>query len=430
MTALLFLLLLHPLTARADAGLTLAGALSEAHTHSPALAKAKALSSEAGWRKLDALAGNLPKLSASANHFFDEKYQTLNINFGGAPITFPEIYPQTTISLNASWTVFDGFSTPFAFAAANLNKAAADLDLARAEITLDSDVQLRFYQALGAQLLANVAEQNLKTLQDHLQKTRDLLNRGKSTKFDTLRVEVQLAEAGPDKLAADDNVVLTRQALSVAMGLDSDDRPLTGLLPVPSQLATPELKPDASARSDIQALLDRAAAADKLHAAALGTSLPRVSLGAEKQYYNNTDKSLNFGNSAVFRDAYNVGIFLTWNLFDGGALLARQYETVYQREQAESQARMAVLHAPLDIKTWNRRLLYNIALYGARLRAIESAEESVRLAKLSYGAGTRTSTDVLDAELDLFRARAGVVRAQVDTAEARLNLELALGRHL
>jgi OMF family outer membrane factor len=84
----------------------------------------------------------------------------------------------------------------------------------------------------------------------------------------------------------------------------------------------------------------------------------------------------------------------------------------------------------VDFENYRRRFLYNVSLYKARSHAIESATESVRLAKISYQAGTRTSTEVLDAELDLFRARAGVVRAQVESAEALINLELALGRHI
>jgi outer membrane protein TolC len=54
----------------------------------------------------------------------------------------------------------------------------------------------------------------------------------------------------------------------------------------------------------------------------------------------------------------------------------------------------------------------------------------VRLARLSYDAGSRTNTDVLDAELDLFRTRAGVVQSQLSAAEALINLELAFGSSL
>jgi outer membrane protein TolC len=59
---------------------------------------------------------------------------------------------------------------------------------------------------------------------------------------------------------------------------------------------------------------------------------------------------------------------------------------------------------------------------------VDKAQESVRLATLGQKAGTRTTTEVLDAELDSFRSSAGVVSAQMDAAEALINLELALGK--
>ena len=61
----------------------------------------------------------------------------------------------------------------------------------------------------------------------------------------------------------------------------------------------------------------------------------------------------------------------------------------------------------------------------------ESEEENlVRLANAGFKAGVRTTTEVLDAELDLFRARAGIVTTQLNCAEAKTKLELATGENL
>jgi outer membrane protein TolC len=84
----------------------------------------------------------------------------------------------------------------------------------------------------------------------------------------------------------------------------------------------------------------------------------------------------------------------------------------------------------VDFEFWKRRSLYSATLYRARLSDVQKAQESVRLAKESYRAGARTSSDVLDSELELFRARAGVVNSQMSYAESLLNLELALGHSL
>jgi outer membrane protein TolC len=161
-------------------------------------------------------------------------------------------------------------------------------------------------------------------------------------------------------------------------------------------------------------------------AASIGAWLPKVTFAASEDLYNNVSFSLSDG----YRNAFSVGVFLNWNLFDGGYTLARLGESRAQAAQADAAARAAQLRAPGELDQWRRRLLYNMSLFRARTRAIESAQESLRLAKLGYGAGTRTNTDVLDAELDLFRASAGRIRAQVDALESLLNLEAALGRRL
>ena len=94
-------------------------------------------------------------------------------------------------------------------------------------------------------------------------------------------------------------------------------------------------------------------------------------------------------------------------------------------ETAKTLARL-----PREIDTWRRKFNYSVSLYKARLRAVAQFQESVRLAGIGLKAGTRTHTEMLDAELDLFRARGGLVRAQADAIEALGKLELASGRTL
>jgi outer membrane protein TolC len=52
------------------------------------------------------------------------------------------------------------------------------------------------------------------------------------------------------------------------------------------------------------------------------------------------------------------------------------------------------------------------------------------LAQEGRRAGVRTSTELLDAESDLFRSRAGLITAQMGAIEALVNLELVSGQKL
>lgn len=426
---LLLLSALLPLQARAAGeSLTLDQAIQEARSRNPEYLRSQAAADEASAREFEALSGYLPRLTASAGYLF--KYQfmifPLPASFGGGSIPAPNPIAISTFDLGIN--VFDGFRTTNTYRAARLENDAARREASWAELQLDGRIRLLFYRALSAQLLADVADQNVKTLQDHLAKTKALLSGGASTKLDTLRVEVQLSEAMPDQIQAHDNVVLSRKELAEGMGLESDERPVSGTLPVPNQRELPaDLKLEATRRDDLIATEERADAASKTHLATYSPWIPQVSLLAEYQYYyNNPNQPIAW---TSFLDAYSFGIGLTWNIFDG-ANIARMHEAAARQVQAEKTAAAAVQRAPVEFETWKRRFLSNVALYHARTEAIESATESVRLARISYEAGTRTSSEVLDAELDLFRARAGVVRAQLDSAEALINLELAVGHNL
>ena len=110
--------------------------------------------------------------------------------------------------------------------------------------------------------------------------------------------------------------------------------------------------------------------------------------------------------------------------------MARQAEAGNRAEEAAQASRALLLKASLEFETWKRRFVTNAEVNRARLRTEEKSQESVRLATLGLKAGTNTNSEVLDAELDLFRSRAGIVRAQMDAAEALINLELAVGKKL
>jgi outer membrane protein TolC len=428
---LLFSMLFTPAAGFALESLNLEHAIQEARERNPEYQRAQAQADEASAQEFNALSGYLPKLTASAMALPAYKFEFFHFPAFGS-IEAPS--PVVLAALDASINLFDGFRTTNTYRAARLGNEAARHELSRAQLKLDDEVKLRFYRALAAQQLSDVADQNVKTLQDHLAKTKALLTHGASTKLDTLRVEVQLSEALPDQIQAHDNVILARKELARTMGLLGDERPITGTLPTPDARELPNnLSLEISRRDDLQAAQERADAASKLKLASYSGWIPQVNFLAEYQYYNNNLNPGQYGlsvwDSSLFGEAYTVTFSLQWSLFDGGNI-ARIREAAARQAEAEKTAQIAIDSAPVDFETWKRRFLSNVSLYQARAHAIDSANESVRLARISYEAGVRTSSEVLDAELDLFRARAGVVRAQLDATESWLNLELAVGHPL
>ncbi len=418
--------------------LTVEEAQQEAVERSPFYHQAQAAEREASWGQFEALSqGFLPHVSIGGKYFMSEKYGQEMIAFpGSGSIPFIENFPVATLALDAQYDLFDGLQNIHNLNAANHRHEAAKILSDWAEFQLRENLRLAFCQAMAAKKISDMADQNVKTLEDHLRIVNDQLENGQATKYDVLRVEVQLSEAKTDQISAHDNVILTRENLARAMGLKKDDRPLSGELPVLDAAAimadvqTVDFKdrPDLKAKElQAQAALDQSAAAHSFW-------FPRISLMGECQWYDAQDySSLNppvITNSGNFNNSYFIGAAATWDILDGGLSVAKANEASEKAKESKDDLEASQLDAPYNYDLWKRRLVSNVAIYQAKLTDIDKAQESVRLATLGFKAGTRTTTDVLDAELDLFRASAGVVQAQVSAIEALVNLEMAVGKRI
>jgi outer membrane protein TolC len=418
----------------ASGSLSLDMAINEALHDSPTIQSSEAAVSRGKWQQFEAVgAGFLPRITAGFTHYLGENYESSNINFGGSNLAFPAAFPTNMLTINAVVPLFDGFANINHLQAAALEKTAAEQELDRAKFELSQQVKLAFYQALAAALLQDVARENVKTLEDHLKEVEIQRNGGAATQYDTLRVSVQLSEGRADAIDADDNAVLARKKLNTLLGLEQDDRPLVGALPEPdpSRAKDLELSGVPVDRTDIQALESREEAASKTSNEKNLWLVPSVSLGGQFNYYevmNESTVSGTVSGSGNYQSAYNIALLLSWNLFDGGVSLAKGREASYQHIQEDKKAEQAKIEVPYDFAYWKKRFLSNTDHYKTRKYDVERSQESVRLAKEEERAGTRTSTETLDAELDLFRSRAGVVNAQVNALEAQIRLESTLGR--
>ncbi|MGZ3805874.1 MAG: TolC family protein [Pseudobdellovibrionaceae bacterium] len=377
-----------------------------------------------------AFAGYLPRLDLTGRHLLSEKFEVLEFEFAGANFAMPAIQPYTSLSLTASLDLFTGMETTNQLHAAQLAHESSLHVLKRAEERLRVQVRTLFYRALGSQILVEVSEQNIKTLEGHLRDVNARVRSGVSTRFDVLRTEVQLEDAQTEKVGAESNVAVARARLFEAIGIPDDQRPLEGVMPGDfSKMDPAKVQITSVQREDRVALIQDLESHEKLSRAAASHWLPRVSIFGSQEWYNNSNHSI-WEPDERFKNAYALGVQFKWNLFDGGASTASQRQAeISERVTAEKLAQLNQ-SLPADLEEAKRRLIYNITSYKAKLRSIQKAEEALRLAQGGVRAGTRTNTEVLDAAVDLNRAKAAAVKSQVDAEEALGQVELALGHSI
>lgn len=409
--------------------LQLKDAVEEGLKNSPKIQKSESSVRESEWKTKETYSGFLPTLTATANYLFDKKYVLTDVNFMGNLFSIEQVIPTSAVYLTAQWSLFDGFTSTNRYQGASSMEQAAKNENDWNRFQSEREIAILFYKALAAKELKLVAEQNVKALEDHLKDVRLFKKVGVSTNFDVLRVEVQMSEAQSELLNAVDNVEMARGRLSEALGRPEDVMDVEGTLPKPQKdLVKAVEKVDLSTRKDLVALQERSEGYKYQEASAEKYWVPKLAAFGQYQYYNNRNDEYDAWDS--YRDAYQVGLSLTWNIFDGMTSIARSKQSVEQRYQIEKTLYQAQLKAKRDYDLWKRKFLYFCSVYEARLNDISKSQESVRLARTGQRAGSRTNTDVLDAEAELFRAKAGAVNAQVGALEAMANLELSTGQEL
>ncbi|HWU42668.1 MAG TPA: TolC family protein, partial [Bdellovibrio sp.] len=222
--------------ATAATPLSLPETLKVAEDNSPQIRKAEAAKDEAQWKNLEAFSVFLPKINVTGQHLLDNKFMVEQVAFPGAPT--PEsillVQPYTIWSLRGDWVFFDGFANYDYYKSNTLAASAAEKEADWSRFQVRQDTKLQFFKALAASELEKVADQNVKTLQEHLDRAKAFRQSGAGTNFDVLRVEVQLNEAQSEKLNSADNTILSRQNLLNNIGVDDQGQGLTGDLPVPS----------------------------------------------------------------------------------------------------------------------------------------------------------------------------------------------------
>jgi len=403
--------------------LTLSEAQISAEKNSPMLSQMQADVSISAAAMDKAGAPNLPQVYVKGQHLLADKPMQVNFGLGG-PVDMPT--PQSDYSLGVSYMLYDGRGTHNNYQASKLQHDASNAQLLRAKFKLNEQVRMQFYQALGAQALVDVTTQNVEVLKAHLRDARNMIKMGAVTRLDVLKVEVQLEDAQNSLESALDNAYLANAKLAQTMGVRQLPGPLRGELPKLSRDAYQRIDFTPGERMDQKALLLMKQSAQHSVQATHAIGSPRVMLFGQEDLYSFT--SQNVLPDSNFKDAYSVGINFSWDIYDGGAKSAAQrmaYEQLHKREEQIRQANQGI---PVEIDMWKRKLAHDISAFQAGLVSTKKSEEAVRLAKNALRQGTRTNTDVLDAEQDLNYSRLKVVNAQVDAVVSLSNLELALGK--
>jgi outer membrane protein TolC len=369
---------------------------------------------------------------------FTYSYTRLDEEQKSAPFQIgPFIIPARTVAkannyrshLSLTQPLFTGFKVLTAYRLTKLGIDVAKISKVQEELDLILKVKQAYFNILGAQKAADVATQAIKRVEAHLNVARNFYEVGMITKNQVLEAEVNLAAALQASIKAENFILISKSSLNTLLR-----RSLQAPIEVEDILKYKPFKHDYGSclkqamkeRPEIHAVMHRIKIAEQQVRLSRGDYYPTVALSAN--HYRQGDTYVAQGSEVLDDyDSWDVTVALTWDFFQWGKHLnsVQKSKTDLAKahnalDQVKDGIGLEVRQSYLSMKEAEK----NIAV---TRKAIESAEENLRISEERYRAQVGTTTEVLDASTRLASVRFDYYSALYNYNLAWATLERAMG---
>ena len=417
--------------AGAAARLTLTEAVARANAVSHRLAEVRARGESAEAVTSGRRAAQRPVVSALAGYM-----RTNHVDEFGLPdpqgqlqILYPDVPDNYRARLDLQWPIYTGGRLQALERAARAEAEAVgeELDAARADLRLE--VTRAFWAVVTAREAVGVVEQALERVEAQLRDVRSRYDAGLIPPSDIANVEAQRARQRGLLIEARNVAAIAVADLArlidmspdapLELEIDTDAPPVAG--------AEHELLLTAREQRAERTALERrvSAALERVTAAEAGRR-PAVSLVSGYDYIRPNPRF--FPRTDEWQDSWDVGVNVSWSLWDGGRTAAERAEAAASATAARE--RLADFDERLALEVRQRRLELESARaqIEAAVEGVRSAAEARRVLAERFDVGVATSTELLDAEVVLLQADLDRTRALAGARLAAARLERALGR--
>lgn len=305
---------------------------------------------------------------------------------------------------------------------------AAEEELRNVRVSLAAELARVYFELRGAQEQLAVAERNGENQRRTLELTRQRLDAGRGTAFDTERAQAQLSITLASIPALEARVAAAQYRIGVLAG-----RPpaavageLDSIAPMPPLPATVTVAaPDSliRRRPDVAAAERRVAAEHAFVGAAKAEYLPSLNLGGSAGFTSADFGDL--GGDGTFR--YAVGPFITWPALNLGRVKARVDQSRSLEAEARAQYNQTVLLALEEVEAALVGYRTSLGRVDRFRDAATASTRAAELASLRFTGGVADFLQVLDAQRTQLEAEDQLAQSRTDASTAYAALYKALG---
>lgn len=313
---------------------------------------------------------------------------------------------------------------------AELRVRAAAYALEAAQDELLIDVAEAYFAVLAAYDAQTSAEAEARSFGEQVQMLGSRVDAGLTTQAELKAAQARSELALADRLEAANAILTTSARLE---SLTGKAYPLIKRLPEDLRLLPPQPQDEqvwiARAEAANAALLAQRAAAEAAkidHERALKTAWPRVSLNGLLLRLDNGG-----GVNGERDDQYDrVGISVDVPIYSGGQISAAQRQTRELQNRALALVEEVSAKAVRDTRLAYLNSLSGLQRVDALQRVVEASLASEQAARAGYDAGTRSSTDLLQALDQRYRAERDYSLARYRALISALRLKQQAGQLL
>jgi NodT family efflux transporter outer membrane factor (OMF) lipoprotein len=396
--------------------------MQDALRDSPTIAQATAILAQGRELTIAALGAEYPQVdlaTGAARQAYN--FQATGTNRVPVPVNVYSIGPTVSYTLD----VFGGVQRTVEAQSALAD--VSDYQLAAAYLALSGNITTQAITIAGLRAQIKTVGDILANDEQNLKLVKTAQDGGTATMVDVTTAQTQLANDRTLLPPLRQQLSVARDAMRVYAGKTPADwsppdfdlerlmLPPTVPLSLPSEMVRQ--------RPDILAAEAQLHANAALVGVATANLYPHFALSA--QFLQGATQLSNFFSSIY--SAWNFGANLSAPIFHGGTLHAQERAAKDAFDASWAAYRQTVIQAFGQVADQLQALAHDDEAVKSELAALASADQALKLARLSYQAGNSTLLQLLDPQRQREQAQLGVVRAEqqrlIDTAE----LLVALG---
>ncbi len=382
---------------------------------------------ESEYAEREAKSGFYPELSTS--YSYTRLNDVTSVKIAGRTM---EMGDKNNYQWKATVTqpIFTGYALTSAHELAKLGIDQSNVDLELEKLDLALQVKEAYFNILKAEKAVGVAKSAVESLESHLAVAKNFYDVGMIPVNDMLKAEVELANAQHNYIKTQNDARLAKVSFNVLLSRSVDE-----------SFQVEDILRYAAEEPDFDASLGKALnARPEIKALDLADSqIDQQIRLAKSSYYPNAAFSYSYikagdtpavsGSDFQKANSWQATLGLSWTIWDWDKTKSSVRQVESQKKQLsqtrktlEDGIRLQLKKAILGLKEAEEKI-------PTAKKAVDQAEENLRVSEERYKAQVTTSTEVLDAQTLLSQARMNYYSALYDHNLAKAGLLRAVGEY-